>query len=364
MADSTEQNKDTPKADPRELLLAEAEVLQHDPKKPPRKRTAGEVAFDRVVYTGIGFGVNEASAIVIADEFEHRSGKKLFENLSHWVEKTFKYKDVMKDGKLLTGNAQARNMVLWGSLLISGTLLVYPMKKLEDNKSYWVKKANHWFDKLRGNKVADDFVLHVDGKQLTADQVSHEDIVVARDAEVERALACEPKQTWPSLIIGRGIAVITALGLGAAIGKERSDKMMNWSEKLLTGSVQPNGQKTRVHNWAAVTALETVSCATTSIALEIASKFFAKRGLTVRNPEVCTQIVHEKDRPATNGGGNGSSDKPADKDEKALAQPTAPADCKPTADKLEKFKKQAIIPSESHADQVSKSADPGYSLAP
>jgi|GEM_PF-6462314 len=360
MAVNKEETKGKSKADPTEMLLAEVEVRQKDPSKPQRAQTAGEILFNRVVYTGIGLGVNEASALVISDEFQHGVGKKWFEGIASWMEKSLKFKDTTKNGKFVTANANAKNMLLWGSLLISGTLLVYPMKKLEDNKGYWVKKLNHWVDKWRGNKVSDDFIKDMDGKQLTAEQLTHADIVAARDKEVEEALACEAKQTWPSLIIGRGIAVGTALGLGHVIGQEGSGKMMNWSEKLLTGSVQPEGKKSRMHRYAALAALETLSCTTTSIALEIASKLFAKRGLAVRDAESCTEIVHRNGNGnGSNGGTNGTSSSAEDKDHKIMTLATPSGE----EDKLQKYKKKAILPSESHVDQI-KSGETSFSLAP
>jgi len=64
-----------------------------------RKATGGEVMFERVVYTGIGFGVNEASSLWITDQFMHGKpkswlggkafSKEGFEAASAWVAKKF-----------------------------------------------------------------------------------------------------------------------------------------------------------------------------------------------------------------------------------------------------------------------------------
>ena len=322
--------------DPTEMLLAEAEVLEKDPKKPHREKTAGEVAFNRGVYTGVGLITNEVSAILIADEFQNRSGKKLFENISQGMVKAFNFKDVVKNGKMITAHQNASSMLMWASLLISGSLLVYPMKKLEDNKGYWVKKANHFFDKMRGNAMAPEDVAE-------------------RDNEVEKAIACEAKQTWSSLLIGRAIAVATVLGLGKAIGTERSDKIMDFAEKGLMGSIQPVGQKNRWHSYAAVLPLETLACTTSSVALEMFSKLFAKRGVTVRNPELCTAIVHEQlPEYISNGNANMS-----DKDTKQVTP------CEPcAASKADAYKKKPIAKMESHVDALKKASETSYSLAP
>jgi len=317
--------------DPTDLLLAEAEVREKDPKKPHHKPTAGETAFNRTVYTGIGFGVNEVSAILIADEFQHRSGKKLFESISEWMVKTFKYTDTIKNGVTMPANKNAASMLMWASLLISGTLLVYPMKKLEDHKSYWVKKANHFFDWMQGTKMAPEEVEK-------------------RDTEVEQAIACEAKQTWPSLLIGRGIAMLTAIGLGKLIGASGSEKMMNASERFFTGSVQAEGMKNRWHSYLGVLPLETLSCATTSIALEISSKLFAKRWVKVRNPELCTAVVHDQ-LPAS------ATDTKADAQNDDEAKQAAP--CAPCA--LNAYKKKPIVKMDNHVD-AAKASETSYSL--
>ena len=325
------------------MLLAEVEVRDKDPHQPHRKKTSGELAFDRGVYTGIGFVANEASAIVIADEFEHGIGKKWFESISEAMVKNLKFQDTIEKGITTTAKSKASNLLLWGSLLISGTLLVLPMKLLEDNKGEWVKKANHWFDRRNG-------------KAMTPEEVE------ARDKEVENALACEGKQTWPSMIFGRAIAVCTALGLGKAIGPHGSEKMKNWSEKLLTGSVQTT--KNRAHRYAAIASLETLSCAATSIMLEISSKLVAKRGVQVRNPELCTSLVHEQLHEQLHADtASGSSDKPATtgSDANNITQTTSVTPVSDT-DKFAHLKKKPMVKMDTHVD-AAKATDTSFSLA-
>ena len=343
MIDTKQKITPATKADPTEMLLAEVEVRDKDPHQPHRKKTSGELAFDRGVYTGIGFVANEASAIVIADEFEHGIGKKWFESISEAMVKNLKFQDTIEKGITTTAKSKASNLLLWGSLLISGTLLVLPMKLLEDNKGEWVKKANHWFDRRHG-------------KAMTPEEVE------ARDKEVENALACEGKQTWPSMIFGRAIAVCTALGLGKAIGPHGSEKMKNWSEKLLTGSVQTT--KNRAHRYAAIASLETLSCAATSIMLEISSKLVAKRGVQVRNPELCTSLVHEQLHEQLHADtASGSSDKPATtgSDANNITQTTSVTPVSDT-DKFAHLKKKPMVKMDTHVD-AAKATDTSFSLA-
>jgi hypothetical protein len=256
--------------------------------KPPaaqRQQSAGEVAFNRIAYTGIGFGVNEVSSLWITDQFMH--GKNLFEKssgalkragswfskegfdgASKWLAKAFKVTDKLKNGKIITAQARAGNGLLMVTLLSGGTLLLLPMKWLEDHKVYWVKKANHTIDWMRGNKL------------------SAED-VAKRDDEVEQTIACSPRQSWPSMLLGRVIACASSVGTGTfLIGPENNKKIMDMSEKALAGSVQ-TGEKSRWNRYASLIGVETYSCAISSIVLEFASKFLAKKSSRVHDPELC-----------------------------------------------------------------------------
>lgn len=337
MIDKKQEITPATEAAPTDPLLTQAQLREKSPANKKRERTGGEVAFDRIVYTGIGFGVNEASAIVIADEFEHGVGKKWFSSISDWMVKNLKFKETIKNGVTVSAKANASNMLMWGSLLISGTLLVLPMKKLEDNKEYWVQKLNHWLDK---------------GK-LTPEETE------ARDNEVKKALAEEPKQSWPSLAIGRSIAVVTALGLGKVIGAEGSQKMKNWSEKLLTGSVQE--KKNRAHRYAAIASLETLSCAATSIALEFSSKYFAKRNITVRDPDLHDSFLDEPNVVTTHKHKAAANNESGTNGENAIKHPVAliPAE----VDKFAHLKKKPVVKMDSHVDAV-KASETNFSLAP
>jgi hypothetical protein len=247
-----------------------------------RRKTAGEIVFDRTVYTGIGFGVNEGSALVIADEFEHGMGKNLFQKTANWLVKTLKFGEkVTREGKKITPHENASNALLTFSLLLSGTALVWPMKWLEDHKASLVKKANHQIDNMRGNKLSGEEVK-------------------ARDNEVEQALACEPKQSWPSLLVGRTIAVSsTMVNSMFVMGPNGMRKAGNFSENLLTKgklSIDPvpgNGKpRTRAQRYAYVTGIETVCCVISSIVLESASKLFARtrKKKLVHDPELCDEV--------------------------------------------------------------------------
>lgn len=254
-----------------------------------RKKSAGEILFDRTVYTGIGFGVNEVSSLVITDQFLHGKNivgkwfsKEGFDAASGWLAKTFKVKDgIDKSGKKVTGAAKAGNMLLMVTLLSGGTLLILPMKWLEDHKNYWVKKANHLIDGWRGN-------------QMSAEEVA------ARDAQVEQDIACSPRQSWPSMLLGRVIACCSSVATGTfLVGKKNNDRLMDWSEKTFAGSIQPEGKKNFWHRQAGLLSVETYSCAISSIVLEMMSKLFAKKSSSVHNPDLCRNAAPAPTAAAT-----------------------------------------------------------------
>ncbi|MBY0406466.1 MAG: hypothetical protein K2Q01_02150 [Rickettsiales bacterium] len=251
---------------------------------PNRKKSSGEVLFDRVVYTGIGFGVNEAASLWITDQFMHGKpkswlggkafSKEGFEAASNWIAKTFKMP-----------KAKAGNSLLMVTLLSGGTLLVLPMRQLEEHKLYWVKKANHFMDWVKGNKM------------------SAED-TAARDAEVEQHIACSPQQTWKALAVGRVTAMLSSWATGTfLIGPDNNKKIMNWSERQLTGAAKAVGMEKTAKSdifkrYAQLIGVETYSCAISSVVLEIASKMFARRGTEVHDPEICKKIHAQKEEAA------------------------------------------------------------------
>lgn len=272
-----------------------------------RTKTTGEWLFDRVVYTGIGFGVNEAMSLWITDQFVH--GKNLlektpgflktmgswfsktgFDKLSQKIADTFKLKEIMAEGQKLSPKARGGNTLLMATLLIGGTLLVLPMKLIEDNKAYWVKKANHLMDRFRSQK-------------LTSEEM------VKRDDEVEQAIACSPKQSWPTLLIGRAIAMLASWSTGTWMGKKRNDRVEDFSHNMLTGAIKETNtlfggtEKSplaRFADWnvtkryARLVGLETYSCTISSVTLELVSKLLSCVWPRVHNPELCRETKEEQ----------------------------------------------------------------------
>lgn len=272
--------------------------------KKSHKKSGGEIIFDRTVYTGIGFGVNEASSMIIADELRYGNnkyfGKEIFHKAAEGWVKMLKLKDkVSKDGKQITSLARAENTLEVGALLIGGTLLLLPMKWLEDRKENFVRKINHGIDKMRG-RDKDDAAIQ------------------ARDQEVAETIACQPKQSWTSLIIGRISAVVTNMLIlsNTVFAEPRATQVKDFSEKHVTKLTvkadkmmgdKPNSalkrmmgdptkpfEERRFPRYARIAAIETLYTVSSSVVLEIVSKLTARKKPLVHDSKLCEEAAKRR----------------------------------------------------------------------
>lgn len=290
-----------------------------------RKLSGGEIFFDRAVYTGLGFGVNEGASLWITDQFKHGKpkawlggkpfSKEGYEAATQWISKNFKMT-----------HAKAGNSLLMATLLSGGTLLVLPMRMLEENKIFFTEKANHLLDQLGGCKLSPDEVA-------------------ARDAEVRQAIACSPQQTWSALLVGRAAAMLSSWATGTFLIKESGNNAISdFSQKHLTTAANALGMKKisatdTFKRYARLAGIETYSCAISAGVLEIVSKMFAKRGTEVHDPEICKET-----HPAPTAPTDTNSE---------------PTDTKRRADQFKKapiVSKELVIPA-SYAEKIQSQKD-------
>jgi hypothetical protein len=264
-----------------QLTAAKAELKQ---KLKNREETIGEKIYDRSVYTGIGWGANEIGSMAFTGMFERGTnnilGRARFEQ---WAEKL--------SGKFKGGKAQAKDSLMWASLNLVGCLVVPAIKIIDSHKAYLVKKLNDRFG----------------SSGMTDEQIA------ARDKDVEAAIACEPTQTWKTLIIGRIAGMIGSIGSGAFIlgrkgksGLSGNDHLKHHFDKTLStvgskvgikaASATPNNFTTHpqpqahemnaFHYYSGLAGPETVGCAITSVVLEGVSKYAAKHDPHVRDEKI------------------------------------------------------------------------------
>ena len=330
-------------------------VFSPAPNPEDREKTAGEKIFDRTVYTGIGFGVNEGLSLWITDQFVYgqnllknvpgleKTGmwfsKEGYEAASESIAKGLKLTEtITKDGRKILPKERAGNSVLMVTLLAGGTALVLPMKWLEDSKGYWTQKANHLADHMKGN-------------QLTSEQVE------ARDKEVAEHIAAEPKQSWPSLLVGRTVACLASVTTGTIIGHARNEALMDKSERFFTGSIQPKDQKSMKNRYARLVSVETYSCLISSTVLEGMSKLFAKRS-SKKSKLPADHIQTTTEAPPTSSEHQGTMD---DRDTKTVGHHTANIQSERsmiTADNMDKHDRFSHSePAESHTAAIESRRD-------
>lgn len=282
---------------PEEEKAAAAEL---ENKLKHREKTRGEKWYNRGVYTGIGWVANEIGSMAFTGMFE-RGNNKIFgrERFEQWAEKLapkFNKTDLTK------GRAKAKDMLMWASLNVVGSLVVPAIKIVDGHKAFWVKKLNHWFD----------------DKNMSQEQVA------ARDREVAIALAAEPTQSWTTLIIGRLVGMAAAISNGTYIlgyknkkdpnAMSGNDHIKHYFDKGLSAvgskigikaaTTGKNNFETRpqpaahemnaFHYYAGLAGPETVGCAVTSVILEGVSKPLAKKlDPHVRDQKLRNETIRE-----------------------------------------------------------------------
>lgn len=304
----------TPEIPPKIAEVSKA-LDEHAKEKEKKKheKTWGETIFDRVVYTGIGFALNEGISLIgtyyatdhnnrVRHTLDHFADRRVIKKLAPEVFSNGMYADAGKRSffqaardifknpgstafssqaqKILAGEAgkdqrkRIHGLAVTALLNQGGNVLLVPMKLLEDSKAYWVRKGNHVVDWLRGGK-------------LTPEEVA------ARDAKVDKYIAAEPDQSWWSLIMGRLVVSGVNIGLISKGIMEnphiKSEKIRGeyisrktgtfFTESLQNSRFQPLrwlGNRPIVQGINKLLVLETFFCLAGSIMLEVTSKLIAR----------------------------------------------------------------------------------------
>lgn len=224
--------------------------------------TAGELLFDRITYTGVGFILNEALSIALTDMVLHGHGKPYTDKAGTWLAESLPnlFKDKVVNGAIQsTATQNATSKIMFAALTTPGTVLMVPIKWMEDHEKTLVKSLNHLVDKLTS-------------KHLTPEEQA------VRDNIVDERIATQPSQTWGSLIGGRVIGLGWAMGLGHALGPHRIDGIQDFSENLLMKPAKPGVNPDWRRRYSRLAGIETVTCSTTAVVMESSSKFMAWLG--------------------------------------------------------------------------------------
>lgn len=198
----TEEKKEAPS--PSQLAPA-ASTEQHNaaPKQeaaplPKQEMSKGERWYNWIVYSGINYWVNLVSSVAMADVLIFGKGRKPMDWAIGKVAKGLEASGMMK---LKSAYHNSKTTLETLTLLSGGTLLLVPMKILEDHK----RSVVHWLnDKLGVDQTAPD------GHKQTPDEIFIE---------------CEqPKQSWWTAIKRRVYAIATVAAVGQVIEHTMANK--------------------------------------------------------------------------------------------------------------------------------------------
>jgi hypothetical protein len=167
----------------------------------PRKKTNGEKIFDWVNYAGFGWIANEiVSGKISSNTVEE--GSKFYKQYDGILEKIY---HLFQKGEFVRTSKLAKNIRTGSDMFImtlGGHLMVLPIRFFENYKSGIVRGI----DGMLGGEAA----------QKTPERIkAHEDMDNA------------PQQSWGSLIQGRLVTVVSAIGMHFAIGNKDA-----WSTKI------------------------------------------------------------------------------------------------------------------------------------
>jgi len=169
------------------------------------RRTWGNKIFDLAVWPTIAFGavygLSTWAVKKISDKASFVS-KEIYTPLAENLTRIIPLKEVEKANPALKISAGGENMA---KILISfavGTVLMAPIKLLEDRRG----KVSHWIDKKLETVPSDP---------------DH--------------YAREPKQSWRSVLGGRLVTFLSVLGIGTAVGGERTKKVENAASRFIQG---------------------------------------------------------------------------------------------------------------------------------
>jgi len=192
-----------------------------DPATAPREILPEEKTFDRAVYGGISYGAQAAAGIVLTYFLKYGSGKPLFEKVSKWLgPKLFRNKSVEEAAKEISTPLMVTAMIMVGNAFL------LPVKWLENRKPQIIRA---WHEKNVKK-------LEADGTPLSEEEKAH-------GQECLKQLEETPKQTWKSLLGGRGFGLAAVYATLFALGNKRNEAAENYSAKMILKGADAVGLK-------------------------------------------------------------------------------------------------------------------------
>jgi hypothetical protein len=222
-----------------------------------KRRTFGNKLFDWLVYPSIAWLGNSALGVYITHEtgkgnefaafkWIRQANDKFYEKFNQSVESGI-MKNVIKDKSPENIKAWAGGISTYFLLSLGGTLLMWPIKAMEDNRKKLAAKLDNTF----GTTPPDQ-------------------------KEIEK----EPKQSWFSVLSGRVLSVSIGFAAFLAMTPKNADKASKWfGEKVTSGlsKVFKNADKKNMREWMDIAAFDIVFTSITAAVTYMFSRFVAKK---------------------------------------------------------------------------------------
>lgn len=224
-----------------------------------KKRTFGNKMFDFIVYPAIAWVGVSALSVYMAHETSPNSGNNSFifkkirelnKSVLAMFEKSVEsglLKNIIKDKSPENIERWSEGLSMYGLLALGGTMLMWPIKALEDNRKKLAAKLDSMFGTTPQNQ-----------------------------AEVAK----EPKQSWFSVLSGRVLSVGIGFSAFLAMGPKNAG---NWSKACgayFTDKwmkVFKNHNEANVKSWMDVAAFDVIFTTITASVTYAFSRFIAKR---------------------------------------------------------------------------------------
>lgn len=232
-------------------------AIPHEDTNVPVERSSGEVVFNTITYKGIGWILNAAISVYLTDLLMHGKGKNFFDKSIHKLAPFFQR---MVGGTEEAAQKTARGSMMTAGLFSGGTILLYPIKKLEDHKAAIVK----WLDSKFNN--------------LWAPTKEESEI----QERAHQRLEADPKPSWPNIILGRILGtvsvVVAVLGIynpenATKIFAKKTGEAMQESSNL---TIKALGGSNRFRNLFALSIIESYTSLIAEEVLYFTTRFYRK----------------------------------------------------------------------------------------
>lgn len=214
-------------------------ALPHEDADEGVEHSRGEKSFNTVTYKGLGWLLNAGISVYVTDLFMHGAGKKHFDNGAKSIAPY--YERITGASKEVSLGASRSGMMMLG-LFSGGTILLLPIKRLEDNKAAIVK----WLD----NKI--NQWRTPSSEQLEVQENAH------------KRLEADPKPSWGNVILGRVLGTVAVLTVAMGIAKGRDETFSNYAAGKIGDAMQDSasvqvreiGKSYRFRNMTAISMVE------------------------------------------------------------------------------------------------------------